>query len=72
MSSESEIQKCKEIFLKKMLNKDSPKLPTELAAYIYLKTQKVIEEFFEREKYKELAIEQLDKELKLLLSSKRT
>ena len=50
MSSESEIEKWNHIFLKKLLNKDSPKLPTELAAHIFLKAQKEIEEFFKREK----------------------
>ena len=50
MSSESEIKKWNNIFLKKLLNKDSPKLPTKLAVNIYLKAQKEIEEFFKREK----------------------
>ena len=54
MSSESEIKKWNNIFLKKLLNKDSPKLPTELAVHIFLKAQKEIEEFFKREKKEEL------------------
>ena len=60
MSSESEIKKYNKIFLKKLLNKDSPKLPTKLAWHIFLKAQKEIEEFSKREKN-----EELDEELKL-------
>ena len=57
MSSESEIQECKRIFLEKMAYRGSPKLPTELAAYLLLKSEKAIDEFFERKKNEELARE---------------
>ena len=63
MSSESEIQECKRIFLEKMTYRGSPKLPTELAAYLLLKSQKAIDEFFERKKNEELA--KFEKQLEL-------
>ena len=50
MWSESEIRNCKKFFLYKMLNRDSYKMPPELVAYIIVKTEKVIDEFFEKAK----------------------
>ena len=72
MWSESEIQNCREIFIEKMVKIDFSKFPKELAAILILETQKNFDEFFEREKNKDLAQEKrtgvcakLGKELEL-------
>ena len=51
MWTESEIQNFKKIFVRKMLNMDSSsKLPTKLAVYLILESEKLIDDFFEKNK----------------------